>query len=53
LRRAGFEVDLLERITFTPTPKGESFIEELCSKGMAAEQDLLTAEFIFRACKAG
>ncbi len=51
LHSSGLEIELLDRDSPPPTPKGERFISTLVSAGMGDEVSLRTSELRFRARK--
>lgn len=49
LAGAGFQVDVFKRVQIPPTPRGEAFIQHMCSSGFGEEHSLRTNEFVIRA----
>jgi len=51
LEDLGFELEYFERQTPSPTPRGRKLITTLVESGLAREEEVLTAEILFRARK--
>ncbi|MBT3368207.1 MAG: class I SAM-dependent methyltransferase, partial [Nitrospina sp.] len=51
LAETGFVPDKFQRQQLPPTPQGEIFIRDMCTKGYGNEQSLRTNEFIVRSRK--
>ena len=51
LEETGFQIEVLHQEKIPPTPEGEKFISDICSKGYGDRDSLETAEYTIRAVK--
>ena len=51
LEEAGFSIEIFQREQIPPTPRGQTFIRDMCATGYGDEKSLMTNEFVIRAVK--